>query len=204
MMTWRIYRHPSEFEGSKNAQNSENEEAIESVAAPMDPMAQLQADIDAAKKEVTEWQDRFLRKAAEFENYRKRAEKEKTDSMMSAKSSVLIEFLPVADACERALRILNETQDGPSNVQQFHEGVELLYKQVLDALGKTGVVPIKAEGKRFDPHMHEALSREETADSEEGTVIGELRRGYLFKDRLLRPAQVIVAVHPQGNDKTSQ
>ena len=203
-MTLRIYRHPSELEGSQNTPDTEGEDAVESVAAPLDPMTQLQADIDAAKKEVAEWQDRFLRKAAEFENYRKRADKEKTDSVLFAKSSVLIEFLPVADACERALRILNEGQDGPANLQQYHEGVELLYKQMLDALSKTGVVPIKAEGKPFDPHMHEALSREETADSEEGTVVRDLRPGYLFKDRLLRPAQVIVAVHPQGKDKTSQ
>lgn len=203
-MTWRIYRHPSESDGSKSTPNAESEEAIESVASPIDPMAQLQADVNAAKAEVAEWQDRFLRKAAEFENYRKRAEKEKADSISLTKSSVLIEFLPIADACERALRILNEARSAPGNLQQYQDGVELLYRQVFDALSRAGVIPIKTEGKQFDPHLHEALSREETPDFEEGTVVKELRRGYLFKDRLLRPAQVIVAVHPQGKDQTSK
>jgi molecular chaperone GrpE len=167
-------------------------------------MAQLEADLKAAKTEVAEWQDRFLRKAAEFENHRKRAEKEKTDSMLLAKSSVLTEFLPVADACERALKILSQARSAPSSLQQYQEGVELLYKQVLDALNRTGVVPMKAEGKQFDPHLHEALSREETPDFEEGTIIKELSRGYLFRDRLLRPAQVVVAIRPQGKDQTPQ
>jgi molecular chaperone GrpE len=85
-------------------------------------------------------------------------------------------------------------------LQQYKEGVELLYKQVLDTVGRTGVVPMETEGKPFDPHLHEALSREETADFEENTVVRELRRGYLIKDRLLRPAQVIVSVHPLEKD----
>ena len=79
----------------------------------------------------------------------------------------------------------------------------MLYKQLLDTLGRTGIVPIEAEGKPFDPHLHEALSREETTEVQEDTIVRELRKGYLFKERLLRPAQVIVAVHPQGKDQTS-
>jgi len=199
-MTWRIYRHPSESDETDAAPNSENQENIESVAAPLDPLTQLEADVKSAKAEIAEWQDRFLRKAAEFENYRKRAEKEKTDSMMLAKSSVLIEFLPVLDACERALHSFGEAQGQPESLQQYKEGVELLYKQVLDTMSRVGVVPMETEGKQFDPHLHEALSREETADLEENTVVRELRRGYLIKDKLLRPAQVIVAVHPLGKD----
>jgi molecular chaperone GrpE len=194
-MTWRIYQHPSES-------NAEGEESVESIASPVDPTAQLQAEINTAKAEVAEWQDRFLRKAAEFENYRKRAEKEKTDSAILAKGSVLAEFLPIADACERALKTLNEARSAPGSLQQFQDGVELLYKQVLDALGRTGVTPMKTEGKRFDPHLHEALSREEASEFEEGMVVKELRRGYLFKDKLLRPAQVVVSI--KGKDRTSQ
>lgn len=204
-MTWRIYKHPSDEEGTALSSNPDSEsENTESLTTPIDPSAQLQADVEALKTEVAEWQDRFLRKAAELENYRKRAEKEKTDSMMLARSSVLMEFLPVADACERALKIFDENTSAPEDVQQYHEGVELLYKQVLDTLGRTGAVPIKTVGKPFDPHLHEALSREETPDFEEGTVIKELRRGYLYRDKLLRPAQVIVAVHPKENEQTPQ
>jgi molecular chaperone GrpE len=119
--------------------------------------------------------------------------------MLLAKSSVLLEFLPVADACERALKSLGESK-APGNLQQFQQGVELLYRQLLDTFTRTGIVPIEAEGKPFDPHLHEALSREETSEVKEDTVVKELRRGYLFKEKLLRPAQVIVAVHPQDKD----
>ncbi|NLT65666.1 MAG: nucleotide exchange factor GrpE [Acidobacteria bacterium] len=203
-MTWRIYQHPSDAEASGNSNDNESvpEETTESVAAPADPMAQLQADLKAAKDEVAEWQDRFLRKAAEFENFRKRTDREKADSMMLAKSSVLIEFLPVADACERALDSFAETRETSPTLNQYKEGVELLYKQLLDTLKRVGVVPIESEGKPFDPHLHEALSREESSEVKEDTVAKELRRGYLFKDRLLRPAQVIVAVHSR-KDQTS-
>ncbi len=202
-MTWRIYRHPSEGEDSGTKPDSEAGETIESVS-PIDPLAQLEADLKAAKAEVAEWQDRFLRKAAEFENYRKRSDKEKTDSISLAKSSVLMEFLPIADACERAMKALKESRNAPGNLQQFHDGVDLLYKQVLEALSRSGAVAMEVEGKPFDPRLHEALSRQETADYEEGTVIKELRRGYLFKEKLLRPAQVVVAAHPQENNQASK
>lgn len=194
-MTWRMYQHPSEFDGNDTVWDLD-EDSVESVTSPTDPLAQLQADVNAAKAEVAEWQDRFLRKAAEFENYRKRAEKEKAEAMMLAKSSVLVELLPILDACERALKSFSDIQNPAVGLQHYQEGVELLYKQLLDAMSRTGVVPMETEGKLFDPHLHEALSREETLDLDENTVVRELRRGYLFKDKLLRPAQVVVAVHP--------
>ena len=203
-MTWRIYQHPSDSNGNDGEPGAENEETTESIAPSTDPMAQLQAEIKEAKAEVAEWQDRFLRKAAELENYRKRSDKEKADSMLLAKSSVLVEFLPVADACERALQMLDKDRNAPDSLQQYQQGVELLYRQVLDALNRTGAEAMETEGKPFNPHHHEALSREETLDFEEGTVTKELRRGYLLKERLLRPAQVVVAVRPQGKDRASQ
>jgi molecular chaperone GrpE len=203
-MTWRIYQRPSDEGGANHAQDLEAEDTVEAIASPVDPTAQLQADLQAAKAEVAEWQDRFLRKAAEFENYRKRADKEKTESISMAKSSVLVEFLPVADACERALKIIADSQDAAGHLQQFQEGVELIYRQLMDALNRTGVAAIQAEGNPFDPYLHEALSREETPDMDEGLVVKELRRGYLFKDKLIRPAQVIVSVRPQGKDSLSK
>jgi len=202
-MTWRTNQNSAEAEATRPELVEEMENAVESVVVPTDPSVQLEADLKAAKAEAAEWQDRFLRKAAEFENFRKRAEKEKADSMFLARSSVLIEFLPIADACERGMQSISEGQNISGGLEQYQEGVELLYKQLLDVLSRAGVIPIKAEGKPFDPHLHEALSREETIDFEEDTVVKELRRGYLFKDKLLRPAQVIVAVHPKGTDKAS-
>jgi len=175
------------------------DETSETVV-PADPVIQLEADVKAAKAESAEWQDRFLRKAAEFENYRKRVDKEKTELRIQSQSSILTEMLPVVDACERALKFFENGQDGTDALQQYREGVELLYRQVLDSFGRTGAVPIESEGKPFDPHLHEALSREETTEFEEGVVSRELRRGYMFKDKLLRPAQVIVAVPPQNHN----
>jgi molecular chaperone GrpE len=200
-MTWRIYRHPSESEGKSDSSNEDQNSANEAIAPPIDPTAQIQSDLKAAKAEAAEWQDRFLRKAAEFENFRKRSEKEKVDSMMFAKSSVLLEFLPIADACERALKSIGDPKSKPEGLAQYHEGVELLYKQLLDALSRVGAIPMEAKGKPFDPHLHEALSREETTEFEENTITEELRRGYFLKDKLLRAAQVKVVVHPQKKDK---
>jgi molecular chaperone GrpE len=200
-MTWKTKQNLSESdENSVGPIEDANQDDVELVEAPVDPLVQLQADVNAAKAEVAEWQDRFLRKAAEFENYRKRTEKEKLDSMTLAKSSVLVEFLPVLDACERALQSFGDAQEITAGLQQYHEGVQLLYKQLLDTMIRMGVVPMEAEGKQFDPHMHEALSREEQLELEENTVVRELRRGYLFKDKLLRPAQVIVAFHSIAKD----
>jgi molecular chaperone GrpE len=172
-----------------------NEKNAESVV-PTDPMIQLEADIKTAKAESAEWQDRFLRKAAEFENFRKRVEKEKTEARFLAQTTILMEILPVVDACERALSFLQKGQDNADTLQQYREGVEMLYRQVLDAISRTGAVPMDSEGKVFDPHLHEALSREVTSEFEEGVVVKEIRRGYMFKDKLLRPAQVIVSVQP--------
>jgi molecular chaperone GrpE len=188
----------SETERAEPDLNAEAEENVEAIAEPADPLTQVQADLNAAKAESAEWQDRFLRKAAEFENFRKRTDKEKTESMVLAKSSLLVEFLPVADACERALQSMgNGVEDPGGGLKQYREGVELLFKQLLDTFSRVGVVRIESEGKPFDPHLHEALSRKEDAGLEEDTVAQELRRGYLFKDKLLRPAQVIVAVNPE-------
>jgi molecular chaperone GrpE len=200
-MTSKLDQQTSEANGNNLSPVADlNVESSESVEAPIDPMAQLQADFRAAKSEVAEWQDRFLRKAAEFENFRKRSEKERLEAAMLSKGSVLTEFLPILDACERALESFGVIPSAPAGLQQYQEGVELLYKQMLDTMGRSGVVPIETEGKPFDPHLHEALSRQETAELEENTIVRELRRGYMFRDRLLRPAQVIVAAHPAGKD----
>ena len=195
--------HSSESEKAEPDITNEEEEKTESVAAPTDPLEKAEADLKAVKTEAAEWQDRFLRKAAELENFRKRTNKEKTDSMALAKSSLLMEFLPVADACERALQSMEDGENDASELDQYKEGVELLYKQLLDTLSRTGVVPIESVGKPFDPHLHEALSRKEDPDYEVDTVIQEMRRGYHFKDRLLRPAQVIVAVKPEAKGEES-
>jgi molecular chaperone GrpE len=202
-MTGREIMSPTESEKAEPVMNEEEKEKVESLAAPDDPLVRAEAELKEARTESAEWQERFLRKAAEFENFRKRTDKEKADSAIRVKSSLLQEFLPIVDAFERALESMDQGKGVLNELDQYHEGVELLYKQLLDTLGRVGVVPIESEGQPFDPHLHEALSRKENPDYEEDTVIQELRRGYLFKDRLLRPAQVIVAFKPRAKDKES-
>ncbi len=198
-MTSKPYQHPSDSPDSLPEQGTPAQEAAttEAIAPSSNPLAQIEAELADARAESEQWRDRFLRKAAEFDNYRKRIEKEKAELTILAKSSVLMELLPIADACERALQSLGMAieQDGLEN---YREGVELLYRQMLDTLARIGVVPIDAVGKRFDPHLHEALAREENSQLAENTVTRELRRGYLFKDRLLRPAQVAVSSRPRS------
>jgi molecular chaperone GrpE len=157
------------------------------------PETPAQSELDAAKAEAAQWHDRFLRKAAEFENFRKRSDRERMESSILVKSSILLEFLPIVDACERALKSFEEEDDKSGRLQKYRQGVELLYKQLVDTLNRLGVVPIEAKGKPFDPHLHEALSNLETQEYEENMVVEELRRGYLFNGRLLRPAQVVIA-----------
>ena len=176
-------------------EHNANETRAGSVAE--DNAARLQEDLTKAKTEAKEWHERFLRKAAEFENFRKRNEKEKLEFVHVAKSSVLLEFLPVLDATERALESLNGAEIAHEGLEQYKEGVQLLYRQMRNVLTRLGVSAIEAQGKVFDPHVHEAVTFQETAEVEEHTVIKELRRGFLYKDRLLRPAQVLVATRPK-------
>jgi molecular chaperone GrpE len=181
---------------SEKAASAEDIDPGSKTAEP-DPLAQLKTDLEATKAESEQWRDRCLRKAAEFENFRKRSDRERRESACLVKSSVLMEFLPVMDACERALNSFKEGEDRAGRLQSYREGVELLYKQLGDTLNRLGVVPLMAKGQTFDPHKHEALARLETAEYEDNTVIEELRRGYLLRDRLLRPAQVVVATSPK-------
>ena len=172
-------------------------EILEEAAGSVDSPAQLEADLAAAKADAAEWQDRFMRKAAEFENYRKRMDKEKSELKIMSQSAILRDLLPVLDGFDRALKYFSETEGGAGSVEKYREGVEMLCRQVIDTLAQSGVTPIETKGKPFDPRLHEALSSEATSAVAEGTIVSELRRGYIFKDNLLRPSQVIVAVQPK-------
>ena len=171
-------------------------EIMEEAAGSVDSLTQIESDLAAAKADAAEWQDRFMRKAAEFENYRKRMDKEKTELRIISQSAILRDILPVLDGFDRALKYFSETA-GAGSIEKYREGVELLCRQVFDILAQSGVAPIETEGKPFDPRLHEALSSEETSEVAEGTIVNELRRGYIFKDSLLRPSQVIVAAKPK-------
>lgn len=130
--------------------------------------------------------DRLARMQAEFDNARKRAQREQQDYRDYALTDAVKTLIPVMDSFDRAL------QSSPEK-SEFHLGVELIHKQLLDALTKIGVQPIAAKGQQFDPRFHEAIEMVVTEDAKDNEVIDELQRGYKLKDRLLRPAMVRVA-----------
>jgi molecular chaperone GrpE len=145
-------------------------------------------DVEALKSERDALQDRLLRTAAEFDNYRKRIDRERREQADSAAASLLAEVLPVVDNLERAL----QAPAGPE-AAGYRAGVELIHRQMIDLLRKRGVTPIEALGADFDPRIHQAVSQETSEAHRDGEVMEEMQRGYMLGERLLRPAMVKVA-----------
>jgi molecular chaperone GrpE len=141
------------------------------------------------KQQRDDYYDRLLRKTAEFDNYRKRVERERVQLSEAAAADLLQELLPLVDDMERALK----ADAGSEATGAIRRGVELIHKQLMDTLRKRGVTPIESLGADFDPHFHMAVSHEPADGRREGEVVEEFRRGYMLGDRLLRPAMVKVA-----------
>jgi molecular chaperone GrpE len=152
------------------------------------PLERLQDQLADKTREASENFDRWLRLRAEFENYKKRMQKEKADLMKFGNESLLKSILPILDNLERAIDHGKDVQENTSLL----EGIELILKQFLNTLERFGVKPVPAIGEVFDPERHEAISHEES-DQEPNRVISEVQKGYLFHERLLRPAKVIVS-----------
>ena len=148
----------------------------------------LEQQIETLRKEKEELYDKYLRKHADFENFRKRLEKDKKDFHQFALTDIMGELIFILDNFERAF-----SHAGDASNQEYQKGVELIYKQLKDVLEKRGLRAIQTEGQKFDPNFHEAVAREERNDVEEGTILEELQKGYLFQNRLLRPAMVKVS-----------
>jgi molecular chaperone GrpE len=155
--------------------------------------SELQQEVQALKQERDGLYDRLLRKQAEFENYKKRVDREKAEYAQVASSDLMRELLNAVDSFELALR--NAASEGN---EEMLRGFELIYKQLQDTFARFGLKPIEAKGKRFDPNFHQAVSTQATNEVEENTIIDELRKGYLLHGRLLRPAMVNVAVKNEG------
>jgi len=166
--------------------SSEDQLPAESVEGQL---AAVTAERDRLATEKMELYERMLRARAEFENARKRAERERSDYLQFAAMDLVKDILPVLDDFERALKV--ETAD-----RNYAKGVELIYQRLFDTLKKMGLEPLDTEGKRFDPNVHQAVERVQTEEAEDQAVLGEFQRGYNFKGKLLRPAMVRVAVRP--------
>jgi len=164
--------------------------------SPPLPVAELPADLAAAldklRAERDALYDRLLRKQAELENLRKRAQREKDDFLQHAAAELIRAMLPTLDGFERALQHRNA--DVP---EQFFQGIELIHKELLDVLTRAGLAPLETVGKTFDPHLHQAVETVEAGEHRDQEIVEELQRGYKLKQRLLRPAIVKVAVAPR-------
>lgn len=145
------------------------------------------SELQKLKSERDTLLDRLARLQAEFENSRKRAAREQQEFRDFATADAIKALLPALDSFERAL------QSPSTQLNEFRNGIELIYKQLQDALNKLGVRPVPAKGERFDPHVHEAIEMVDTTEVPDHQVMDELQRGYKLKDRLLRPAMVRVA-----------
>ena len=147
------------------------------------------AERDKLLAEKADLSDRLIRKQAEFENFRRRTERDRSDFMQYVGMDLARDLLPILDDFERALKV--ECSDS-----NYAKGVELIYQRLWDTVKKIGVEPIEAAGRKFDPNLHEAVVRVETDEVDDETVLEEYQRGYNFKGKLLRPAMVKVAVRP--------
>jgi molecular chaperone GrpE len=161
-------------------------EGDEAQGASSAEISAAETELQKVKAERDSLLDRLARAQAEFDNARKRANKEQQDYRDYAVTDAVKTLLPVIDSLDRALQVKSEGAE-------FRNGVELIHKQLQAALAKLSVQPIAAQGQPFDPRLHEAIEMIETADVPDHQVIEELQRGYKFKDRLLRPAMVKVA-----------
>jgi molecular chaperone GrpE len=156
----------------------------------------MAAQIQVLKAQVDDRNGNYMRIAADFENFRKRTQKEKEELEDKIKCNTILELLPVIDNFERARTQLKPEGEEALVLHKSYQGV---YKQFVDCLKRVGVSPMRAEGQEFDPLLHEAVLREATAEHPEGTVMDELQRGYMMGDRVLRHAMVKVAAPPEGD-----
>ena len=164
-------------------------DSVEQIAAATETGPAESADVKELQQQRDEYYDRLLRKTAEFDNYRKRVERDRVQLADAAASDLLKELLPLVDNLERALK----AEAGPERADAYRRGVELIHQQLHDLLRKRGVRPIEALGSDFDPHFHQAVTYDKADGRRDGEVIEEFQRGYMLGDRLLRPAMVKVA-----------
>jgi len=182
----------------RHAKEAKADEAVADTQAeaPAAPEVLTPEQIDQLKERAAkadEFRERLLREAADFENYKKRAARERQDSVTYANESLLQKLIPILDTFEMALAA---TASDGSSAQSLQAGVLMIYNQLKSTLADAGLEEIDARGKVFDPNLHEAVSQQESAEVAEGEVMQQIRKGFKFRNRLVRPAGVIVAKKP--------
>jgi molecular chaperone GrpE len=182
-----------------NEKNPANDDDVDLSADAKEMAAEAgKADAEVAKLagDLEELRQTLLRRQADFDNYRKRTERERGDDSKRATARVIEALLPIIDSFEQALAAHREPE-----YANYQKGFELIHKQLVDNVTKLGVERIDPVGKPFDPHTHQAMDRTETREHADGAILQVYQPGYVFNGRVLRPAMVRVAVHPAGASK---
>ena len=183
-----------EFENHESAIQSDVD-SVDDVQSDDLDVTESAHGVDELTRERDELKDLLLRKQAEFDNFRKRIDRERSEFVQYATAEVIRDLLHVLDSFELALR------SGGDDNESGRKGVELIYKQLFDSLGRAGLEIIDAEGAMFDPKIHEAVSTQPApTDVVDGIVLSELRRGYMLHGKLLRPSMVMVAVSSESGE----
>ncbi|MBE9192957.1 nucleotide exchange factor GrpE [Gloeocapsopsis crepidinum LEGE 06123] len=181
---------PDEITGEENA-------ATAAVDQGHPELAELTAQVESLKSQLEERTSQYIRIGADFENFRKRTQKEKEEIEQKIKRDTITELLPVVDNFERARSQIKPQTDAEMTI---HKSYQSVYKQMVDTLKRLGVSAMRSEGSPFDPNFHEAVMREPTDEHPEGTVLEELVRGYFLGDRVLRHALVKVSAAPEPGE----
>ena len=189
-------KHKSEPK-TESANGTETAAPAESAAAETLTPAQIEELKAQAAKAAEHW-DRLVRSTADLDNYKKRATRERQDAIKYANESLMQKLLPVLDNFEAAIAAVQSS--GAENAQSLLTGVTMIQQQLRSALTEAGLEEVEAHGKPFDPNFHEAVSQAESEEHPEGHVMQQLRKGYRLRDRLLRPATVVVAKPPSQSE----
>ena len=197
----------SEFEAdtdvnikTENGEGTVQEEAQDDVEAPADLTRDEIVELKKKAEERDTYLDQLLRTKAEFMNYQKRMVKENESTSQFAVQSLILEFLPELDNFDRALKLADNSKD----FDKFVEGIKLIEEQLFKVLGKYGVEPIETVGKAFDPNLHEAVMEEENNEMPHHTIIDEFQRGFLLKERVIRPSKVKVSKRTIEEDREKE
>lgn len=191
-------------ETTEDAQDTENPPQLDELQFVINTLQQenaaLKNKLEEQLKQTEQFKAQFVRNAADFENFRKRTEKEKEELEYQVKRKTLTELLSVIDNFERARAQIKPTTEGETTIHKSYQGV---YRLLVDSLKRIGVSAMKPEGELFDPNFHEAVMQQETNEYPEGTVIEQFQRGYLLGDRVLRHAMVRVATPAENEESKS-
>ena len=200
MKFWNMGKDKEEKQADSSPEMTALEKRLAEKAAqePDEETPAGPGTMDEARAEIGDLSERLLRLQADFENFRKRAQREKDEARQFANQSLIEKQLPILDNFEMALAAAKDADPA------LRDGVQMIYDQLLGILRDSGVETIDATGEDFDPNLHEAISQQETTEAEPGTVVEQVQRGYRLHERLVRPARVVVAKAPEAAEQSPE